>query len=145
MGRRIEKEELITLVPHKGKMFLIDRIIDYDTSAWKIQSETVAREDCLFFDRKLDGIPNYVLFELAAQSISALIGIRLKELSLPPRMGFILSVAGFSFNTPLLKSGDSITISAERTAEMDNVHSFVAEISINGKACGGGKLTVLET
>ncbi len=144
MGRRIEKEELITLMPHKGKMFLIDRIIDYDTSVWKIQSETVAKEDCLFFDKKLDGIPNYVLFELAAQSISALIGIKLKELELPPRMGFILSVAGFSFNTPLLKAGDIVTISAERTAEMDNVHSFVSEISINGKACGSGKLTVLE-
>ena len=32
--QRIEKDELINLVPHKGKMFLLSRVISHDTVIW---------------------------------------------------------------------------------------------------------------
>ena len=144
MGRTIEKDELITLVPHKGKMFLIERIMDYDTDAWKICSETVVRDSCLFYDKAIDGIPNYVLFELIAQTISALTGIVIKEKNLPVNMGFILSVSALTFAVPVVKAGQTVQIAAERVGEVDNVYSFAAEVSVDGTAIGGGKLTVLE-
>ena len=46
----IEHEELATLVPHKNKMFIIDRITDADANNWSIQSETKITENFMFFD-----------------------------------------------------------------------------------------------
>ena len=144
MGRAIEKDELMTLVPHKGKMFLIDRITDYDTAAWTITSETVVRESCLFFDAAAGGIPNYVLFEFIAQTISALTGIIVRENNLPVRMGFILSVSALSFSVPIIRAGQTVSVSASRTGEVDNVYTFVADLCVDGAAVGSGRLTVLE-
>lgn len=144
MGRPIEKDELITLVPHKGKMFLIDRITDYDTALWRITSETTVRDTCLFYDKTVDGIPNYVLFEFIAQTISALTGIVVKENNLPVNMGFILSVSALRWSVPVIKAGQTVTITAERTGEVDNVYSFTAEVFLHGEQIGSGKLTVLE-
>ena len=144
MKTPIEKDELITLVPHKGKMFLIERITDYDVQEWHIASETVVRDTCLFYDKAIDGIPNYVLFELIAQTISALTGIVVKENNLPVNMGFILSVSGLTFTVPVIKRGQTVAITAERTGEVDSVYSFNAQVSVDGVAIGGGKLTVLE-
>ncbi len=144
MGRLIEKDELITLVPHKDKMFLIDRITDYDSEAWNIASETVVRESCLFYDKAASGMPNYVLFEFIAQTISALTGIVVREHNLPVRMGFILSVSSLTFFVPVIRAGQTVSIRAERTGEAGNVYTFVADITVDGAAIGSGKLTVLE-
>ncbi|MBQ7158250.1 MAG: 3-hydroxylacyl-ACP dehydratase [Treponema sp.] len=144
MGKVIEKDELITLVPHKGKMFLIDRITDYDLTAWSICSETTVRDSCLFYDKKSDSLPNYVLFEFIAQTISALTGIRIRENHLPINMGFILSVSALKFGVPEIKQGETITATANRTGEAGNVHTFEAIVKLSDKEIGGGKLTVLE-
>ncbi|MDE5613160.1 MAG: hypothetical protein K2I74_00700 [Treponemataceae bacterium] len=144
MGRVIEKDELMTLVPHKGKMFLIDRITDYDSAAWNIASETVVRESCLFYDKAASGIPNYALFEFIAQTISALTGIVVREHNLPVRMGFILSVSSLTFSVPIIRAGQVVSIRAERTGEAGNVYTFAADVSVDGAAIGSGKLTVLE-
>ena len=99
----IEKDELIHLLPHKGKMFLIERITACDINEWNVTSETIVRDTCLFYDKSIDGIPNYVCFELMAQTISALTGIIIREKNLPVNMGFILSVSAikFSYMAPL--------------------------------------------
>lgn len=144
MGRVIEKDELITFVPHRGKMFLIDRITDYDSVAWNIASETVVRESCLFYDKAVSGIPNYVLFEFIAQTISALTGIVVREHNLPVGMGFILSVSSLTFSVPIVRAGQTVSIRAVRTGEAGNVYTFAAEVSLDGTAIGGGKLTVFE-
>lgn len=144
MGRVIEKDELMTLVPHKGKMFLIDRITDYDSVAWNIVSETVVRESCLFYDKAVSGMPNYALFEFIAQTISALTGIVVREHNLPVRMGFILSVSSLAFSVPVVRAGQTVSIRAERTGEAGNVYTFAAEVSLDGVAVGSGNLTVLE-
>lgn len=144
MTTPIESDELITVVPHKGKMFLIERVTAYDIDAWTVSSETTVRDTCLFYDKAIDGIPNYVIFELIAQTISALTGIIIKEKNLPVNMGFILSVSALKFDVPMVKRGETIQIRAERTDEVDNVYSFSADVCVDGKAVGSGKLTVLE-
>ena len=59
-------------------------------------------------------------------------------------MGFILSVSAFKFDVPVVTCGQTISVKAERTGEVDNVYSFCAEVCVDGRAIGGGKLTVLE-
>ena len=140
----IEHEELLTLVPHRGKMFIIDRIKGAWASEWFIESETRITKDFMFYDASCGGVPNYACFEIVAQTVSALTGLYARENGLPPNMGFILSVSNLNFDFDLLTEGDVVRAKAVREAVIDNVYSFRAEIFVNDKAAGGGKLTVME-
>jgi len=140
----IEHEELSTLVPHKGKMFIIDRIIDADIINWTIESETKITENFMFYDKSIEGAPNYACFEIIAQTISALTGLYVRENHLPPNMGFILTVSNLHFDFDKIEAGQSIRAKAVRDAAVDNVYSFHAELFLDDKAAGGGKLTVME-
>ena len=140
----IEHDELSTLVPHNGKMFIIDRISEADANAWKIESQTKITRDFMFYDEKLDAAPNYACFEIIAQTISALTGLYARENNLPPNMGFILSVSNLHFEFDSIKEGQVVTAKAQREAAVDNVYSFTAELFLDGKPAGSGKLTVME-
>ena len=141
---KIEHEELATLVPHKGKMFIIDRITEAQANDWSIESETKITPNFMFYDKNLDGVPNYACFEIIAQTVSALTGLYARENNLPPNMGFILSVSNLHFDFDSLASGDVVRAKAVREAAVDKVYSFRAELFVNDKASGGGKLTVME-
>lgn len=140
----IEHEELSQLVPHKGKMFIIGRISDIDVKEWIAESETKITPDFMFYEKDLDGVPNYACFEIIAQTVSALTGLYARENNLPPNMGFILSVSNLKFDFDIVKAGQVIKAKAVREEVVDNVYSFRAEIFLDGKASGGGKLTVME-
>ncbi len=144
MGRLIETDELLTLIPHRDKMVLIERILDYDTAAWTISSETLLSESNLFYDKTLGGMPNYVLFEFIAQTISALTGIIVRERNLPVNMGFILSVSSLEFTQPLVRAGQKVVVHARRSGEAGSVYSFEADVLVDGVQIGSGNLTVME-
>lgn len=140
----IEHEELADLVPHKGKMFIIDRITEANAKDWIIESETKITPDFMFYEKSVDGVPNYACFEIIAQTVSALTGLYARENNLPPSMGFILSVSNLSFDFDIIKAGETVQVRAERESALDNVYSFSAEILIDGRSAGKGKLTVME-
>lgn len=140
----IEHEELATLVPHSGKMFIIDRITEAQANDWIIESETKITPDFMFYEKSADGVPNYACFEIIAQTVSALTGLYARENNLPPNMGFILSVSNLSFDFDIIKSGQTVRAKAVRESAMDNVYSFSAKLWVDGNPCGKGKLTVME-
>jgi len=74
----IEKEELQTLIPHKGKMLLLSRVIEYDIEH-SVRAEYDITRNCLFYDPVLDGVPSWAGFEFIAQAVSVLTGIRKRE------------------------------------------------------------------
>lgn len=140
---KINHEELKTLVPHKGKMFLLGEITEADWHNWKIESETKITQDFMFYDKKLGGVPNYACFEIAAQTAASLTGLYCRENGLPQDMGMILSVSDFSFGFDEVADGSVVLAKVEREAEMGNIFSFSVEILIDGKQSGSGKLTVM--
>ena len=140
----IEHEELATLVPHKGRMFIIDRISEAKADEWFIESETKITPDFMFYEKSVDGAPNYACFEIIAQTVSSLTGLYARENGLPPNMGFILSVSNLHFDFDIIKNGQTVTVKAVREAVVDNVYSFGASVFVDGIQSGGGKLTVME-
>ena len=140
----IEHEELSTLVPHRGKMFIIDRITDAKADEWIIESETKITEDFMFYDKNAGGVPNYACFEIIAQTVAALTGLYARENNLPPNIGFILSVTNLHFDFDLIKPGEIVKVKAFRDAVVENMHSFRADVYLKEKPAGGGKLTVME-
>ena len=87
------RDEISALVPHKGKMLLLDRIKKFDLQEIFIDTEVDISEDCMFFNEELGGVPSYVAFEYMAQSISALSGIYGRSCGNSPKEGFIMSVS----------------------------------------------------
>lgn len=140
----IEKTELSTLLPHKGKMFLLDRVTAWDCEAWTLESETVLDEGFMFYDATSSGIPAWAVFELMAQSVSALTSIDARIHGLPTNMGMILSVTAMHFEQPLLATGSTATVRVHRDAAVDNVYSFSGIVYVGGAECAHGKITVME-
>ena len=140
----IEKDKLINLLPHKGRMFLLDRAVDIDYDEYSIKTQVDVTKESMFFDEALGGIPSYVTFEYMAQSISALSGIDNNRKGLPPKVGVILSVSEFKTIIPVLKEGTTVTVLVCQQDIVDRVFSFTCTAYIGDELVSSGKLTVME-
>jgi predicted hotdog family 3-hydroxylacyl-ACP dehydratase len=141
----IEHDELIPLLPHKGKMFLLSRVTAYDFTKRGLTAEYDITGDCLFYDEEAGGVPCWVGFELIAQSISALTGINSRREGKPPKVGFILSVSNMVLNIPVLQAGTTVTITIEEDHNMIPIFVFNGTLFQEQKPVMRAKLMVMET
>ena len=140
----IEKEELESIVPHRGTMLLLHRINEYNLEDWTLRAETHVTEDCLFYDPAIGGVPAWVGFEFLAQAIGALMGIWIREKGEKPKIGFILSVSSMRIGLPFFKAGSTVELRVKESGRMDQVYNFEGEAFLEGKKVLEGKLTVIE-
>jgi predicted hotdog family 3-hydroxylacyl-ACP dehydratase len=142
--RVIENEELSELMPHKGKMLLISRILEYDINTRSLRSEYDVSKTCLFYDPGIDGVPACVCFEFMAQAISALSGLTGKILDIPPAMGFILSVSSLEIKVPVFRPGDVIQVEVNGQQAVDAVSTFQCIAYIKKNEGARAKLMVMD-
>jgi predicted hotdog family 3-hydroxylacyl-ACP dehydratase len=143
-ARIIENEELIGLMPHRGKMYLISRVLEYDINIHHLRSEYDVTENCLFYDSGLGGVPAYACFEFMAQAVSALSGLTGKILGKPPMMGFILSVSALEIKLPVFKPGDTIQVEINGQQAVDMVSTFQCVAKIGNDEAVKAKLMVMD-
>ena len=139
----IEQEELQTLIPHRGKMMLLNRVIEYDIEH-SIRAEYTITRDCIFYDPALDGVPAWVGFEFMAQAISTLTGIRKRAKGEKPNIGFILSIPSMRMEIPFFKNGSSVEVSVTETDRTDMIFTYKGEGFLKNKKVMEGKLMVME-
>lgn len=128
---RINKEQLLELLPHKGKMHLLDRIISYDLDKRIVTSEIDVTEQSFFYDEKIGGVPSYVSFEYIAQTISALSGIEGNVKGEPVKPGVLLSVNGYKCTVPFFAPGTKVRIEITETCTLDNVLTYDGKVFIS--------------
>ena len=133
------KEATSELVPHKGKMLLLDRVQNYSLEDVNITTEIDISRNSLFYEDDLGGIPAWVAFEYMAQSISALSGIYGRTKGDKPKVGFIMSVSGFKADIPVFKDGETVVVTVRETVRMDKAVTF------DGVAKVGDKIAVTAT
>ena len=133
------KELTCELVPHKGKMFLLNRVQSYSLESVCITTEIDITRDDLFYEEELGGVPAWVAFEYMAQSISALSGIYGRSGGEKPKVGFIMSVNSFKANIPVFKVGETVVVTVRQTIRMDMAVTF------DGTAKVGETLAVTAT
>ena len=133
------KEATSELVPHKGKMLLLDRVQNYSLENVNITTEIDISRNSLFYEDDLGGIPAWVAFEYMAQSISALSGIYGRTKGDKPKVGFIMSVSGFKADIPVFKDGETVVVTVHETVRMDKAVTF------DGVAKVGDKIAVTAT
>jgi predicted hotdog family 3-hydroxylacyl-ACP dehydratase len=144
IGGNIEPDELMTLLQHRGKMYLLSRITAYDTIRRSLCAEYDITQSCLFYDPVLKGVPAWVSFEFMAQSIAGLSGLTSREKGDPPKMGCILSVSNMKISMPVLKAGSTVCIQVQEDCNIDNIFTFDCIMSLEGTEVASAKLTVMD-
>jgi predicted hotdog family 3-hydroxylacyl-ACP dehydratase len=147
--RVIEKDELWELVPHRGKMLLISRVLEYDVSGRTLRSEYDITRDCLFYDPALEGVPVWMCFEFMAQAVSALAGLTGKVRGTPPMMGLILSVSSLQIQVPLFRPGDIVGVQVREELrleelQIDTVSTFSCAAFAGSVEAARAKLMVMD-
>jgi predicted hotdog family 3-hydroxylacyl-ACP dehydratase len=138
----IEHDELLTLIPHKGKMLLLSRIIEYDLEKRTLISEYDITRSCLFYDTGLDGVPSWVSFEFMAQSVSCLSGLTGRVIGREPQIGVILSVSGLELTSPVIRSKALVHIAED--VQLDSVFTFNGAVYSEAKQVASAKITVMD-
>lgn len=138
------KELVSELVPHKGKMFLLDRVQSYSIENVCITTEIDVTRNNLFYEDDLGGIPAWVAFEYMAQSISALSGIYGRTKGEKPKVGFIMSVSSFKADIPVFKEGETVIVSVHETVRMDKAVTFDGVAKIGDKIAVTATLNTVE-
>lgn len=135
----ISGEDLLPLLPHRGKLFLLSRVIAHNIAENTITTESDITRSCIFYDEELEGVPVWAGFEFMAQSIAALTSIRHIHLELPPPPpGVILSVSGFNATQAVLPLGCTVQTTVREDYRADNLSRFDCKLSAswNGNANG---------
>lgn len=122
--QQITTPDLVKFLPHKGKMFLLSRVIQHSCENHSITTEYDITSGCIFYEAALGGIPSWVSFELMAQSISALIGIENKKKGKPPLPGFILSVSNFKAGIESFQNGSTVRMHVQEEFTADTVSQY---------------------
>ena len=132
------------LVPHKGKMLLLDRVRDYDLKENSITTEIDITRDNMFYEEELGGVPAWVAFEYMAQSVSALSGICGRAKGEKPKTGFIMSVNGFKADIPVFKQGETVVVKVQEKIRVDQAVTFDGEAIIGDNVAVTAKLNTVE-
>ena len=137
----ISGADLLPLLPHRGKLFLLSRVTAHNVAENTICTEYDVTRNCIFYDAELEGIPTWAGFEFMAQSIAALTSIRQLSLDLPPPPpGVILSVSAFSSAQAVLPLGCVVQTKVHEDYRADDLSRYTCELTIKGKGgrCGTG-------
>ena len=146
--QKLEKEDVIQLIPHSGKMALLSRIVSHDISKREVVAQFDVEESCIFYDDELGGIPNWVTFEIMAQTLSSLTGITNRVKGLEPLAGCILSIANFKAVKEVFEKGSVLTINIREDFRDEESHVFKYYCSVSQDEQADlvtSDITVLET
>lgn len=121
----IERQELESYVPHKGRMFLLDRVVERSSSEPGLVTQVDVSAQSVFFDPERAGVPVWVAFEYMAQSIAALSGIIGHETkAAEPQIGFIIGVRDFECSCAHFPVGSRLSIRVSQLFRDGPVVSF---------------------
>ncbi|MDR2518280.1 MAG: hypothetical protein LBD13_02575 [Spirochaetaceae bacterium] len=134
------REELEGLVPHKGRMFLLSRVLQYDSRS--LTAEYDITSEGLFYDPNLNGLPSWVCFECMAQGIAALGALTGRKE--PSRPGCVLSVSAMAITEPVLPLGSTVTITVREEGRDGRVSSFQGALLLGKARVAEARLTVME-
>jgi predicted hotdog family 3-hydroxylacyl-ACP dehydratase len=129
------------LVPHGGRMRLLDRVLEGDAES--MLAEVTLREDSLFFN---DGaVGGWVGIEFMAQTVAAWAGWTARLRGEAPKVGFLLGTRRYECSRPVFKPGECLRIAVHRKFFSDNgLGQFDCTITIGAETVATAVLTVFE-
>lgn len=124
----IDYTDIAGLIPHSGRMILLDRIIDFDGHTLSV--ELVVRDDGLFGDDKI--VPAWVGIEYMAQAVAAYAGIKSKLVGEPIKLGYLLGTRSYISNVASFAVGTALTIQVKNIIQDEKLGVFACKIRGGG-------------
>lgn len=106
------------LVPHRGGMLWIDRVVHYDADG--VVAEATVHAHHLLADESDPGLPAWLGIEYMAQGIAAWAGGRALSRGEPVKPGFLLGTRRYHCHQPWLPFGLRMRIECHRELMGDN-------------------------
>lgn len=117
--------DIRTLVPHKGRMMLLDRLVSVD--AENLCAAVTIRSDSLFCGE--EGVGSWVGIEYMAQAIAAHAGYISKLRGEPVKVGFLLGTRRYDAAIPVFTVGSELRIVVSSLLMADNgLGSFACRV-----------------
>lgn len=125
---------------HKPPMRLIDRVISVDDE--KAMTKSTITKEHLFYEPDMNGVDALLLIELMAQTTAVFASNQ--QGAQEPRIGFLVSVRGFSCEKTSISLHETITIIASKEFLDDNMGVFNCTAFCNGKEIANAKLSAYQ-
>jgi predicted hotdog family 3-hydroxylacyl-ACP dehydratase len=139
----IEYDEMLTLLPHRGKMLFLDRVLDFDAEKATLAAEWQVTASSPFFDSALGGVPGWTAFECMAQAVSVLSGLRGRGRGEKPKAGFILSLS-MKIAKTFFAAGDTVEVRVAEDFSLNSIYTFLCTAESSGEKTAEAKLTVMD-
>ncbi|MDX2505518.1 MAG: hotdog family protein [Gammaproteobacteria bacterium] len=104
------------LVPHSGKMSLLDNIVEY-RDGW-LRAEVSITAGSMFADEH--GVPAWIGLEYMAQAVGAYSGWQESLKGGPPKLGFLLGTRKYLCSSDYFAIGSTLTITVQLEMEAAN-------------------------
>lgn len=104
------------LVPHSGKMSLLDNIVEY-RDGW-LRAEVSITADSMFADKQ--GVPAWIGLEYMAQAVGAYAGWQERLKGGPPKLGFLLGTRKYLCSTDYFAIGTKLIVIVQLEMEAAN-------------------------
>ena len=124
----IDYNDVATLIPHSGRMVLLDRVVQFDGN--NLTTEMTVRNDGLFGNEK--EVPAWAGIEYMAQAVAAYAGIKSKLAGEPIKLGYLLGTRRYNSNVSTISVGASLTIHIKNIIQDDKLGVFDCSIWGNG-------------
>jgi predicted hotdog family 3-hydroxylacyl-ACP dehydratase len=116
------------LVPHAGKMMLLNRIIAFEPES--MVAEVLVRGDGLIGDSRT--VPAWAGIEYMAQTVAALGGMKRRLVGKPITLGFLLGTRRYECNVGEFAVGTILTVSVKRLIQDQGLGVFDCRIDAEG-------------
>lgn len=120
----IDCTNIAELIPHSGRMVLLDRIIDFDEHS--LSAELVVRDDGLLGNNKT--VAAWAGIEYMAQAVAAYAGIKSKQAGEPIKLGFLLGTRRYTSNVASFDVGTALTIQVINIIQDEQMGVFECKI-----------------
>ncbi len=125
-------EEIITMLPHRYPLLLVDRVVEFDAEKGLVALKNVTFNEP-FFMGHFPGkpiMPGVLIVEAMAQA-SALYTIKTLGDNAKGKLVYFMSIDGARFRKPVTP-GDSLYIHVEKLQNRSNVWKFQCEAKVAG-------------
>ncbi len=128
------------LVPHRGPMLLVDRVLHDEPEAVRVEATV---KPGLFTTEQ--GLPAWVGIELMAQTIASWAGLRRREAGDTVKLGFLLGSRRYEVTQPFFPLGARLEIDARQELMAENgLAVFACRITHEAQVLATAHLNVFQ-
>lgn len=131
----IDIQEIMTMIPHRYPILLVDRILDYKVNEWAIGLKNVTYNEPHFqghFPTQAI-MPGVLIVEAMAQTAACLVVKTLGD-EAKGKLVYFMSIEEARFRKPVVP-GDSMHIHVKVQQSRRNVWKFTGEAKVNDCVC----------